>query len=41
MDDNKLKELSSDFTWATAAFMARLSEKCYLDQEEFKIISGA
>ena len=36
MDDNKLKELSSDFTWATAAFMARLSEKCYLDQTRFK-----
>ena len=36
MDDNKLKELSSNYSWATAAFMAQLSEKCYLDQTKFK-----
>ena len=36
MDDNKLKELSSNYSWATAAFMAQLSEKCYQDQTKFK-----
>ena len=36
MDDNKLTELSSDFSWATAAFMAKLSEKCYDSEGPFK-----
>ena len=37
MDDNKLTELSSDFSWATAAFMAKLSEKCYDSEGPFKL----
>tara|TARA_B100000482_G_scaffold191908_1_gene178227 strand:+ start:75 stop:857 length:783 start_codon:yes stop_codon:yes gene_type:complete len=36
MDDNKLTELSSDFSWATASFMAKLSEKCYENEGPFK-----
>ena len=36
MDDKQLTLLSSNFSWATAAFMAKLSENCYHSPEKFK-----
>jgi len=36
MDDNKLTELSSNFTWTTASYMAKLSKYCYESEVKFK-----